>query len=44
LNLQAAFIILKTRFFEIEQDLEPSQHGIADSAAIANRSARSFAI
>jgi hypothetical protein len=35
LKLQAAFILLKTRFFEVEQDLEPSQHGIADGAAIS---------
>jgi hypothetical protein len=35
LQVPAAFLLLKARFFKVEQELESSQHGIADGPAIS---------
>jgi hypothetical protein len=33
--VKAAFLLRKARFFEVKQDLETPQHGIADGAAVS---------
>jgi hypothetical protein len=35
LRMEAVFLLLKARFFEVEQDLKAPEHTIADGAAVS---------
>ena len=35
LRMEAVFLLLKARFFEVKQDLKTPQHSIADGAAVS---------